>query len=310
MKEYCEFRIIERHAHLLFADDEGERLDDSIRKIAISCNDPKYPQIGILDARLNREGRGSFFLGWHISRRYSRKELDAATLFQLIPSSTFEPCGEECGTEYDENSACVICGAGARQVSPLRLRRSSLSPRKDIAISIAGELVVSDRFVDLFRGHKMQGVDFQLVQFPRSKNAHYPAWYQPVFSHTNAELSDRTTVGIHPFNLSPASNGVKDIGDLERLLPSRFAPEFRKFFAKQEIYRCPLGDTIGLNLISEVVVTPVGVPSADFFSSRQRIGVRRGLLRPQPVWLVTPRLWRAFQHSGLKGARFEVARIE
>jgi hypothetical protein len=47
--------------------------------------------------------------------------LSSAQLFQLKINKVFEPAGEECGTEYNEGTACPFCGTGADQVSPLFL---------------------------------------------------------------------------------------------------------------------------------------------------------------------------------------------
>jgi hypothetical protein len=46
------------------------------------------------------------FFGWRLTRAYEKQEVDEAQLFRPIISSVFEPAGEQCGTVYDESSAC------------------------------------------------------------------------------------------------------------------------------------------------------------------------------------------------------------
>src|ERR1700722_6998147 len=129
MKEIVELRFYEKYAPLLFRDDEGKRLGDIVRKILIDTTDPRYKEIG----RLQRELGGSIFAGWRIHRRYTKAELAAAQCFLFVGGGTFEPSGEECGTEYNESAACPKCGAGAVQVSDLRLDLRKVPKNKDMA---------------------------------------------------------------------------------------------------------------------------------------------------------------------------------
>ena len=65
-------------------------------------------------------------------------------------------------------------------------------------------------------------------------------------------------------------------------------------------------DTIGLNLLSELTVSP----SKDFMGiafTQQFVGLRRGVLRPNRFLLVSPVFWQAYRASGMKGLDIEVA---
>jgi hypothetical protein len=73
--------------------------------------------------------------------------------------------------------------------------------------------------------------------------------------------------------------------------------------------RCPLGDLIGLNLLSEVSISATSRGDADIVASRQFIGVRRGLLRPRRVILISPRVRRLIESEKLKGVKIEVAHL-
>jgi hypothetical protein len=76
--------------------------------------------------------------------------------------------------------------------------------------------------------------------------------------------------------------------------------------------RCPHGHTIGLNLISELWVSREDFETCqcDIASTRQYVGTRRGLLRPERALLISPRLWRALEQSNLKGFGVEVAHLK
>src|ERR1039457_6528056 len=147
MKETLELRINPEYANLLFKADEGKNLGKSVKVVELSKYDKRYSQIPIIAKQVQGNYGKSFFFGWEIKRKYSKKELDSASLMHLKILNTFGPAGEECGTLYDERKACKICGAKRKQISSLRLKKSSV-PRKDIARTIAGEVVVSEKFAN------------------------------------------------------------------------------------------------------------------------------------------------------------------
>ena len=97
-------------------------------------------------------------------------------------------------------------------------------------------------------------------------------------------VSDQTVFGITPFNLSGND------GD--------------------EVYKCPTGHTLGLNIISEVVFTAEGLTTSDCFVSRQQIGVKRGVLRPESLLLCSQRVRAMVRDESLTGVNFEVAHLE
>ena len=142
MKETLELRINYDYANLLFKADEGKNLGTSVKVVELSKDDPRYNQVPIIAKQLQQKYDKAFFFGWEIKRKYSKKELEAATLLHLKIKTVFEPAGEECGTLYDETVSCEVCGANRKQISPLTLKHGSV-PKKDIARTIVGEVVVS-----------------------------------------------------------------------------------------------------------------------------------------------------------------------
>jgi hypothetical protein len=98
------------------------------------------------------------------------------------------------------------------------------------------------------------------------------------------ELNTYTVSGINVFDLSSSNEG--------------------------EIYKCPKGHTIGLNLISEAYVLKNElIANNDFIKSKQKIGVKRGLLRPEPIYFCSQAFRLMVEEEKLSGFEFEVAQI-
>ena len=279
MTESFELRVVEDFASRLFQPGEGKKLGSGIvRLVRLQGNDPRLPKVGSLQKSLRQEQNRSFFHGWEIIRKYSRRELQAASLLHLKITSVFEPAGEECGTKYDESSACPRCGAGARQTTPLFLDLKRIPKSKDFSRTIAGEIVVSRRVVELFARHGITGVGLSSVRFSPSSSAESKDWFQLAVLNANAEIIAPTRIGIDPFDDDQK-------GDC----------------------RCSLGDLIGLNLLSEVSIKSTSRGNAEVICSRQFVGTRRGLLRPERIIFVSPKVRRLIESEKLKGVEVEVA---
>jgi hypothetical protein len=343
MREIFEFRVQEEFADRLFCPNEGKRLGSSVRQVRITDDDPRLPQIGEIDRIIDREQNKFFFHGWQITRKYSKAELDAALLFKMRIASAFEPVGEMCGTEYDESSGCPKCGAGAFQTSSLRLDLRRVPKGKEIARTIADEWIVSQHLAELLTDAGLTGfelrpvrhnaryeddpVDLHLVPTGREilrraetagcphpeasfwvwlnrkknralseqANAEHaalksrkarrsakplPAWYQLIVTSSDAEIVPPTRTGIRPFD-----------------------------YDEMGTYRCPLGDLIGLNLLSEVSISAESRGDADIILSKQFIGARQGVLRPSRVLLISPRFWRLIESERIRGVGVEVVHL-
>lgn len=278
MKEKLKIRVNLDYAGLLFEENEGRNIGTSVKIVVLSKEDPRFAQIPLIDFQVQEKYKSRFFFGWEILRSYSKKELDEAKLFHLKITTMFEPAGEECGTQYDDTDACEICGSNSRQKSPLFLKSGSV-PNKDIAQTIAGEIVVSDKFLHAFKNGGLKGAVFNPI-FHGNEISNY---HQLIAQH-EIWLSQNTIGGINPFDLSTTCRG--------------------------EIYKCPKGHTIGLNLLSEpYVLNNQLINQYDFLSSAQKIGVKRGLLRPEPIYLVSTAFRKMIKDTALSGFEFEVAHI-
>lgn len=278
MQDTYEFRIWEKYAGRLFEPHEGERLGKLTRKVELPIDDPKFKQVGELNAFLKKEHNNFFFAGWDIRRRYTADEVRHAKLFLLCHIATFEPAGEECGTQYDESSACPNCKSGAKQVSPLFLDWKRIPKSKDIARTIAGEIVVSKCMVDLFNRHSITGAHFGPVCQHPGSSTESKDWFQLLIKSCDAEVTAPTKMGVNPFDEDTAGQ-----------------------------YRCSRGDLIGLARLSEVSISHLSYGGFDIVASRQFVGTRRGSLRPERFLLVSPRLQQVIREEKLKGCELEIA---
>jgi hypothetical protein len=272
MRETIEFRISESWAQKFLEPGLGESLGGSVRKVVLPMEDPRVKFIGDLDREFWKNGR-AFFTYSHVSRHYTRRELEAAELLQLLIRPTFEPPGEMCGTEYDDAAACQHCGSGAPQKTDLHLDIRRIPKKKDLAVTIAGEVVVSARLVKALLEHGITGVEYRPV---RHKNgALSDAWRQLVVTAPPVDIVPPTRVGVDPFKLD-----------------------------REGRFRCPLKHVVGLNRLSELWVKRARHDGSDWVTTRQCIGSRQGVLRPRAQLLVSPRLYRLLLE--LKAKRFEV----
>lgn len=277
MKESYEFRIFKDNYGLL--PPNKAQFNGMVYVLNIFKDDPIFLRIGEIEKELRKTQGKAFFSFWNVKRKYSKKEIDNTTLFHFKIKTMFEPAGEECGTLFDETSVCEICGANRKQISPLTLKKGTI-PKKDIARTIAGEIVVSEKFATVYKQRGLKGAKLEPVVFTKGDSNYYQ-----LVAENEIELSQNTVAGINPFDLSTSNEG--------------------------EIYKCPKGHTIGLNLISEpYVLGSPNIQSNDVIASKQMIGVNRGLLKPEPLYFCSQDFKRMVDEEKLKGLEFELTHIE
>ena len=293
MKEIIEFRISNEYVHLLLKPGEGKR-NASNTIIHITKDDPKFEQIRGLNDQIREKNNDFFFLYSSIRREYRKKELDTTTLLHMTIKATFEPAGEEYGTVYDETTACEICGVNRKQISSLTLKKGSI-PKKDIARTIAGEVVVSEKFAIAFKQRSLKGVELEPVVFDKGTSS----YYQLIVS-SELELTGDTVAGVNLFDFSEGSASREFT--VSGVYPVKL---------EREVYKCPKGHTIGLNLLSEpYVLSSQSIREYDFFAIKQNIGVKRGMLRPEPLYLCSQEFRKMVEEEKLSGFGFEIAHIE
>lgn len=341
MREIYEFRVNEKYAYRLFDRDEGIHLSDAVRKIRISRDDHRFRDIGRLQSAVMNSERDSFYFGWNIIRTYSTGELERAKLFYVNSARTFEPAGEECGTKYDDTVACSICGAGRMQVSDLVLDLRKIPKSSDIARTIANEWVVSQRFAELLVEEQISGVEIhpvhhkaryendpfdlslvpsgqELLRVAEADGFPYPTWQFWVWLNRpeQAQLVERATTeyanmrkhdaqrkGKAPpiwYQLKVISNPVTILSP-----PTQFGIDpFNEDL--EGAYRCPLGHVLGLNILSELWIKHETWDRSDVVMTREMIGVRGGLLVPEPLVLISARLHKLMKERHITGYQVEI----
>lgn len=345
MRIEYEFRINEEFAHLLFDPTEGKRLGNSIREVILTHKDSRLTEIGRLQAKLRKSEGRPFFYGWNIHYRYSPDELNNAELLFVNSTAGLEQAGEEYGTLYDEANVCPLCGEGRNQVSYLILDLKDVPKGNDIATTLANERIVSQRLAELIVDNSITGVDLrpvihktrledepiefrelpsgrEILRRAEAAGISYSTWQFYVWlnrpeqtllldsvvdEHVNRHKTkvDRRTMSIPKwYQLVVVSRSVSIA-----VPPTRFGinpfdedPEGR--------YKCPLGHVLGLNLLSEPYILRESWDGSDVALTKEKIGVHRGLLRPEPLLVISKRFWKILRENKIRGYSVGVVNIK
>jgi hypothetical protein len=275
MRETIEIRLSTDKAQNFLPPGIGDDWDIT-RRLELDVDDPLVETIRKHEEEEHRRGT-TMVTFWQVRRRYSQRELHSAELLWLRVRPFFEPTGEECGTLYDESQACASCGSGARQSSELRLDFKRIPKGRDIAQTLGGELVVSSQLAEAMRRHGITGMELRPVLGKQGERSN--AWHQLVIPSCSLEVVAPTQVGN-----------------------SFFVPE-------PDAARCPIGHVLGLRVLSEVHVSRTSLDGNDWACTRQCVGMRQGLFRPQPLMLISQRLYRLLSDMNVRRLDVEVAHL-
>lgn len=278
MREIIEIRISEDKAKKYLRSDEGEILGDTVRKIVLPFTDERVGYIGEIDKSMRAQGR-AFFGSWNITRTYTQKELETAELFLMRIKKVFEPAGDECGTLYDETDACPRCGLNRRQTNKLVLDVKKLSKSIDIAKTIAGEVIVSSRFVESWKKNQLEDATFKPVLQKGKMPVITKDWYEPVVESAPLSVVKPTKAGNDPFDDDEKGQ-----------------------------YKCP-GHVLGLNLISELTVARKSYDGSDLVTTDLAFGWKQGLLMPERPLILSQKAWDCLRKDGIKGFNVEVVHL-
>jgi hypothetical protein len=349
MRERVEFRVPEEHAAEFLGAGVGVSLSQpgfqpSVRKVCVSSDDPLYRRIGDIYRELRVRGQ-YFYHGWNIIRYYTPEELRSAELLHLIITAVFDPTGKECGTAYDESTACSFCGAGRVQESELTLDLRKIPKGKDIAATLSpDEWIVSQHLAELLVDHRMTGFELRpVLHKARHQNdpirlEQYPTGRYLLQLAREAGASP----GNWDFDVWMARAENRDLWELvkaERAAEGREREQRRSYVPPPPWYqlvvtsmavpitaptqagikpfeedtegkhRCPLGHTLGLNLLTELWLERDSWDGSDIARTQQMIGTKRGVFVPAPELLVSPRLRQLLESEKIKGYRSEVAHL-
>jgi hypothetical protein len=297
MKVIYELRINEKYARRLFKKHEGKTVGEGmVRVIYLPREDQRFQRIGELNKEVSKNEDPGFCYSSEAIYKYTKEEIEKARLFAFKAKNRFEPTGDECGTTYLEETACPICGANEKRKGKLILKASSI-PNKDITATIAGEYVFSEKLVDACKKHKIKGISFVPVDLNgKGSRKFFEMQYQK-----RLHLSEKTVAGVNPWDFSEYE-------------------EYEGGFIKganyydppsTEIYNCPMGHLIGLNLLGEPYIRKArNIGNWDLFETYEKFGVKRGLLRPEPLFICSPKFKKMVEEEKLTGFKFNIAQID
>ncbi len=217
---------------------------------------------------------------WAVRRKYSTNELRQASVFLWCVGKTVEPAGEECGTVYDETSACPVCHADARQVGAAFLCRKALRGDSDVRVTIGGEVILSMKARHtLVRAGVAPEMFGDVFIRQRGTIDTCDSHVQLLMGPPYLRVDGATKFGANPF----ADDGAT---------------------------ACPRGDTAGLNILSELSIArdDALLPVRGLCHTATFVGARRGLLRPRRLTVVSRAVYDALKAADVSGCVFEIAR--
>lgn len=300
MYELFEFRIPREYALAHLPDEKTSQALKTVITIRTKKHSNTYQKIISLQKLFYSQGR-SFFFGWNIIRKYSNEEINQSALLHAIIKKTIHTCGEENETLYDDGPSCSYCGAGGIQKSDLILGENKIpdTAKTDIWKTYAGEIGVSAKLAKVLTALGHSPDNLAPIRKRKNTNEFIPGWLQLKTHPILYQIAPQTLVGINPFEIEPESISTNE----EK---PHFGEITGSYCDSQGNYACPLGHTIGLNLLSEIFVfhRPESLPIS---WTEQCIGVRRGVLRPEHCLIINSDLHRAIQACAIKGLEFEMA---
>ena len=278
MKTYAEFRIPESYAKEFLPENLGTNLVGFIRKVRVPIESEMYERIGEIYKLVRNRDQKYFFFGWGIQRIYSQQELESSELLLLKIAKTFSPAGLECGTVYDNQNTCKICGTGIRQMSELILDLNKVPKNVDIARTISNEIIISKELANILIESKATGYELKPVHHKSPKHPQ-KTWYQ-LLTTSLININPTTKTGEDPFDQD-----------------------------KDNSYRCKNGHTIGLDILSELSINRDSWDNSDIVATRQMLGVNRGLLRTYPLLVISQRLYSLMKTMKCKGFTVEKVKL-
>ncbi|MDI1481193.1 hypothetical protein [Polyangium sp. y55x31] len=225
-----------------------------------------------------------------LERRYdcfTDEELESARLLIMSYDVNAEVFGgPQEGTTYDMSEACKRCGAGARQTSAMILDGEYLHrlEGRRAAMTFKDDMLVDEKLSGALAESGATGLSFRGVFAAFEGRGHLQLpWRQLCATHTLPRMSPRST-GISPYNPCPC--GRSSFAGKEEV-PMRLA------------YRAAdVADIRDINVTWE------------WFGEAKFDGDVSEALFPNPLFLVTPKVWRIFRDAGVTGFDWIPIRVE
>jgi len=220
---------------------------------------------------------------------YTDEDFAAAPLIEMAGTIEAEILGgPRFGTDYDLSTACPACGAGMRQTSGYVIDGTDAESMGKLghfhAVGSYSEILVDERLAETLEGAGISGLSFRSV-YARQKDMRQIKlpWRQLWASHTLPPMSPRST-GVSWDRVCKSCRRSKvQFGHPE---PLRIAYREKDLEGTEDVNR--MWEHFGL--------------------ARWNGDLKTAVLS-QPMFLVTPKVWRIFKDAGVTGFQWLPIRV-
>jgi len=220
---------------------------------------------------------------------YTDEEYEAARLILVTDTMDISVVGgPRFGTDYDLSSACPACGAGMRQTSAYVLDGVTPDEIGKLgtyrAVDSYCEILVDERLGETLEGAGLTGLSFRSVYaLQADKRQLKLPWRQLWASHTMPPMSSRAT-GISWDRVCKTCGRSRL--DTSSPGPLRIAYRARDLEGAEDVNRM-----------------------WEHFGFARWNGDLKTAVLSQPMFLVTPKVWRIFRDAGVTGFKWLPIRV-
>lgn len=222
---------------------------------------------------------------WSERREYvfTNAELEVAPLLQLrVQTAQRGRSGPHYGTDYDLSHACLNCGTGAIQISPLCLRPSDAPKKRSVFQTLENEKLVSLELADALKDVSVTGLELRQVQSHKDRSP--LPWVQLIASVELPPMA-ATSKGVVRDEICPL---CRRSGYFDTQAPSEI--EYSS-------------DKVDIDNLPDAVHT------YEYFGySWLKVPFENSILA-RPLLLVKPKVFKVFQMQKVRGVEFVPVRI-
>jgi hypothetical protein len=344
MTETFFFCIDEEEARRVFGGNIGSPIGQTgFLRVAACRGDTVFELLRQYDQKERATGLDRLASGWDYERLYTANEiLDAELVRMRVRADDYIDAASD-NEVYDYSIACPYCGEGRKQISELRIDTRKLPKKRHVTCTIAGEWLVSEPLVRSLLDSGFTGFGFHPIihkadyksdrildndyvagseLIARAAKAGYSPWDANYLSWTNRPENRELLLRIYQehcdvMEARKARSARKDpiwfqlCAISSRVLtcpPTKYGitPFDENVEASNE---CPLGHVSGRRILTEIAIRREDWDQSDLVATTNLIGFRSGYFVPEPMLLISPRLWRFMVDNKVRGVAFEVAHL-
>ena len=292
MKECVCFRINNQYLDIIQEKIPLVEINPTHPYIVLPTNDKNVSLIHQMNQQLDNK----LYYYWDLLFEYTEEDLKEASLFRVSFLNVVDSCGEEGGTKFDYSTACPLCGSGRRQIGDLHLLSNVSLKENTVYKTIGGEIIVPSFIRDVAIEYGLQGLIF------------LPVWVGKTISPDYLQLTTTSIIDISP----KTRFGVDffDTDNITSMSEESFEICGYKINLPKEIYVCPNKDLVGFRLLSELSVFHNHYKEqCDFMKTAQYVGVKRGLINPEPLYVCSKKWFNAMEKTHIQGMGFEIVKV-